>query len=349
MRQKRSGESLREAAIREARSFHIPRDFLRHRRHVEGYAIDPEGSLDADDAVYVERGRTSYRLDVSIADTTCISPHSAIARYAIQQVETRYMGNFAQDNMFPGEISTRCLSLTGGGFKPAITLSAEIDADTGEIKRSHIEQTLIEPKQISYQTMEYVRQHNQEDSDKLSAYFGLMQLLRRKAESERTDTELEKTVQRARHFDQTAPHRTFSRMIGVKMVAEFMIFANHQFAQFLTTSPGLAIFRVHSNEHDPETSSTQFQTRRQRRRSANLRAYYDLMPGEHYGLRITPYTHATSPLRRLADFATMSCLPGLTHNRFEFEPSVMRAIVQRANEHNGVHTEIHEPADGTYA
>ena len=111
-------------------------------RDVAFVTIDPVGSRDLDQAIYIERLVAGYRVHYAIADVAAfITPGSALDRESIHRGQTIYLPD-SPARLHPEELSEDSASLLPGQERPAVVWSIDLE-DNGEIAHTHVRRALI--------------------------------------------------------------------------------------------------------------------------------------------------------------------------------------------------------------
>ncbi len=97
--------------------------------HLDFITIDPEGSTDLDQALYIETSDTGFTLYYAIADVAeFVSPGGAIDKHTRTQGVTFYSPD-QRNGLHPPEISEDIASLLEGTTKPCVLWTIELDKD----------------------------------------------------------------------------------------------------------------------------------------------------------------------------------------------------------------------------
>lgn len=116
-----------EAAAQEAaRHPRLPHE---DRSDLPLVTIDPAGSMDLDQAMYLERRTSGYRVYYAIADLGAfVTPGDAIDKEAHDRGETLYGGDETIP-LHPGTLSEGAASLLPGELRPAVLWTIDLDSD----------------------------------------------------------------------------------------------------------------------------------------------------------------------------------------------------------------------------
>ncbi len=108
--------------------------------------IDPPGSMDLDQAMYIERSGPGYRVQYAIADVAAfVSPGDAVDDEAHARGETLYSPDM-RTPLHPSAIGEGAASLLPNQVRPALVWTIDLDADgrqTGvDVKRAVVRSVL---------------------------------------------------------------------------------------------------------------------------------------------------------------------------------------------------------------
>lgn len=118
---------------------------LRDLRPQAFITIDNEGSRDLDQAMFIEREGSGYRVYYALADTSYyVRPGSALYSAAMQRGVTLYLPSMAVP-MLPEEFSEGLVSLNEGVPRRALTMVMTLDAE-GVCTRTEIQRTKIQSR-----------------------------------------------------------------------------------------------------------------------------------------------------------------------------------------------------------
>jgi len=140
-------EVLAEAAAAAKR---VPGPEYVDRRDIEFVTIDPASSLDLDQAVYIERRGSGYRVYYAIADLGFfVDPGSALDAEVNRRGMTVY-GPDQRTALHPPVLSEGAASLLPGQDRPAALWTIDLDA-AGEIVNASVRRSLVRSRaKLSY-------------------------------------------------------------------------------------------------------------------------------------------------------------------------------------------------------
>ena len=284
---------------------------------VRGLTIDPPGSHDLDDALWLEDNIVT----VCIPDLTgTIAQDSGLEQRARAQGATRY---FATGNapMLPRSLSEDRLSLLPDVDRPVfaiqMTLDDALDVTDLQIKRG----TLHSQAQLTYADLAAIvstARHAQSAFRPMLTRFvelGNAMLRKRRLRGELAYYDLRHALAVGEE-GQVRRLKAHEANVGYIVVQEMMVLANRTVAEWLLRSDLPALYRNHraslaSPPRDtlmadiaqtlahPKTFD--LETTRQRLNLLLGRARYSPTVEGHFALNLPCYTHVTSPLRRYAD------------------------------------------------
>ncbi|AGF72993.1 RNB domain-containing ribonuclease [Corynebacterium halotolerans] len=117
-------------------------DGRRDARGIPLVTVDPPGSKDLDQAVFIERTATGYRVFYAIADAAAfIEPGGALEAESLRRGQTIYLPD-EPARLHPEELSENNGSLLPGVDRPAVLWTIELDG-RGEVERFHLERVLV--------------------------------------------------------------------------------------------------------------------------------------------------------------------------------------------------------------
>ncbi|MBT6143271.1 RNB domain-containing ribonuclease [bacterium] len=254
----------------EAINCNISEDLLAPRKEVSGITIDCEETLDIDDALWLVRDGTNYRVQISISDVaSLVDKGSETDKEALHRILTLYLAG-AVNPMLPNVLSESVLSLVAGEFRPTLTFTVTLD-NYANILEYEIEQTCL----LSQQKMSYSQVSDILANKEVETGLEHKQMLQ--------DMSVVGSRLRSKRLGGHQQADNLSLRTDL-IVPELMILTNHISALHLHKNQVPSIFR----NHIPSVNSIN-------------KAYYNHCNHGHEGLRLNAYTHATSPLRRYPD------------------------------------------------
>jgi exoribonuclease R len=263
--------------LEETRKIVVPSSFP-GRIRADGFSIDPAGSREIDDTVWIEEieinGERENLVTITVPDLASFVPLGGqIEREALKRGATRYRDDRIEAAMIPESLSQDRLSLLAGKIRPGISISIAIDSDFRTsrpvIRKSFIRNQL----QLSYDVAGAYLGNGGDVGAKIRQIDGLLQgiIFTRNIDEE---------------GDQETTGVVASTSEGGNMVMRAMILANKEIAKFAQEEEIPFLYRCHS---EPQNGGR-----------ADL-AFYSEVPFSHAGLNLPVYTHFTSPLRRAPD------------------------------------------------
>jgi len=324
------------------------REDLRSIPHV---TIDPPDAKDFDDAVFVERNGTGFRLLVSIADVSAyVQPDSALDREALRRGCSVYFpaGVFC---MLPARLSEELCTLAPGRDRAAVTVELEVDSQ-GAVTDARFKRSLIRSAaRLTYQEVQEILDGR---DDQKAGHLKVMaecaeKMLERLHGRGALDMDLPETDIRLRPDGAPQEVRPAPRYFSHRIIEVFMIAANEAVARALEQSGAPAVYRVHpppdaeklevfakvaenlgapvsykATPPSPKQLSDYLRSLGDRPvkevvgmlllRSL-MQARYSASCDGHYGLASPAYLHFTSPIRRYPDLAVHRQLTTLIHGK----------------------------------
>ena len=261
--------------------------------HMTCYAIDNEGSNDADDAISVD----DDKLWIHIADvSTMVDSGCALDEYARERGSNLYLPEQII-HMLPVSI-TKALALGEAETSPALSIGLSMDA--GIISNIEVVHSTIKVTNTTYEAVDKVLGSNP-DFIKIQTFNDQHKAFREKSGS----ISLNLPNVDVRYIDEkvqiepqkTSPSRDF--------VAEVMITAGRTISQFAQENDIVMPYALQDEGDFPQevldkkenlSTSESFRAIKFFKRSAT-----SIKPLPHYGLGLDSYLRITSPLRRYYD------------------------------------------------
>lgn len=279
--------------------------------------IDPAGSMDLDDAIYVEPARPGgWIVTVLIANVALhVPPHSLTDATARSRLATHYRA-WGSRPMLPRVIAEERASLLVGGLRPVMMVRMMV-SEIGEIvgpPALDVFATTISSR-FTYEDIPEIIRSSTPHTAMLSEAERCAAALagRRRSTGALTFYDLLRgwAVTEDGQFAKVSSRR----MIGHLIVQEFMVAANTVIADFANFYEIPILYRNHESGADRTSllhtlsqvlKSPDIAIEEYRRSIGHQlkRAVYGSTAKGHFGLNAKRYTHATSPIRRYADLIT---------------------------------------------
>ena len=236
----------------------------RYEYHISAYAIDPDNCKDCDDALSIEKiGVDKYKIGIHIADVSAyILPNTDLDKELQKRCESIYLKN--PIHMLPLEL-VELLSLGGNVYKSCFSIF--IIFTNNSFLDIQFLRTRVKVSNITYDNASKQLESNNE----LNMLYNIGKII----------------------YDMQECN---DKIYDVhKMVEIYMIMANKYAAEHANNK----LFRSHKikqkiHHHDKSIEDI-----------ANIllmeRATYTDIANSHEGLKLSKYTHFTSPIRRYAD------------------------------------------------
>lgn len=334
-----------EEVIRESKKFKSEpndKDFKGRKdiRDINLITIDGKTAKDFDDAVYVERSETGFRLIVAIADVShYVKNGTAIDEEAYARGNSIYFPNFVIP-MLPEVLSNGLCSLNP--HVPRLCMVAEMLFDFAGTKvESRFYEAVMESKaRVTYgeaqeiiegQTIEKF-EHVRENIEKCAELAKVLMAKRFREGS--LDLEIPETALEIDASGVPVDVIRSERLFAHRLIEELMLASNVAVAEFLTNSQIPAMYRIHEppNEtaikmlerylHNFGGKTKLDEGKLQKRLTRALQEFsgkpeahvlniltlrsmnqakYSVNNVGHFGLGFENYTHFTSPIRRYPD------------------------------------------------
>ena len=342
------------------------------RRDIAFVTIDPEGSLDLDQAYAAQRTPRGYRVWYAIADVASfVTPGGALDRTARARGATM----FAPDErapLHPVVLNEGAASLLAGADRQAALWTIEVD-DDGSVLDARVERALVRSRQqMSYpQAQRLIETGSADESLALLSRIGTVRVDQERARGAVSLTVPTQNVVRNNgkfelEYEQSLPIEKWNAQISLMTgmaAASLMIEAGigllrtmpaprrADIAKLRHIAAALAIEwptamsypdRIRTlDANSPRAAAFMTQAARLLRGAGYL-AFRGTPPAEHeHGALAAPYAHATAPLRRTADrfvneIVLSHCagtrVPEWTSAALDELPRVMNRAQQRQRE-----------------
>lgn len=253
---------------------------------IQAFAIDDEESNDPDDAISYD----GDRFWVHVADVAALVRHdSAIDKLAASRASNLYLPE-GLVNMLP-ETITEQLGLGLQQISPALSIGFKLDSEINPVE-TEIKASWIKAKRISYRQADQQLSTTFKDISVICDNFRQKRLRQNAAEIDLPEASV-------RIKDNDIVIKPFEKMGSRQMVTDAMLMAGQAVAQFCRENNIPIPFATQAEPErieQPSTTSQMFAYRRQFKASRT-----SLEPEHHFGLGLSLYTRATSPLRRYLD------------------------------------------------
>jgi VacB/RNase II family 3'-5' exoribonuclease len=328
--------------------------------------IDAATTRDIDDALYAEETDNGWQLWVAIADASSfITPGSVLDKAAFERLNTTYLPGLILP-MVPHTLSNEAMSLIEGQERPAVVFKLSIERD-GRV--SHFEPELAMVKnhaKLNYtDASEWLDTNAElpESAKALPTVFAATQALAQWRRSH-SNPPLDRADFRIRvdeQFNITAIEKE-TRNSARDLVEEAMIATNHQVALWLKDTK--AVFMTHAGfktdrenelkgllrEFAPavaDLDSTDLEQFIQIMKAANEttnfpltnvlqkrfdRGQWQQQAAPHFGLGLSCYTNATSPIRKYSDLVIHRIIKArLLNEAFETRTDITEQLNERGS------------------
>ena len=309
-------DNFSDKAIEEAFSIKLDRKILKERPKVYGFTIDGASSKDLDDGISLSKKGENYLLQVSIADVAeYVTPNTELFKQAIEKVETHYFQS-ANDPMLPRILSESRLSLWPDIWKAAITFDLELSPAMDVVDFSFKETAFKSIKKYNYDEFDKIlKQNNEPQSESASHLAEISQklLAKRRAKGALAVYDIKKGIYTNEEGLLLPLEGAMAHHANI-VVQEAMILTNKQLAMFFAKNDIPLLYRNHTAKQSAPGrdeiieqinfaigNSDYLESLQGRAAVWFNRALYEPTLKGHFGLNEPAYTHATSPIRRVAD------------------------------------------------
>ncbi len=284
--------------------------------------IDSESTKDIDDAIYIEKIATGYKILLAIANPAkAIKIDSSEDRQAKLIAATAYIRDKPVRRMLPVQISEEHSSLVAGRQRNALVFDIWLSSDLETTSIEIFNEKITVNQRMSYTDIPLILKDNKHPSHEMliiasNLSKSLLQSRRNHGALAMFDlsrlimTDEEGNIKHLKSAEES---------IGNIIVQEMMILANSLAARYMLVHNIPVIYRNHepklsapkadkmaetlegwinSKNYDEETIKQQFS-------AIASKANYGAHVTGHYGLNLPYYLHITSPLRRYADLVNL--------------------------------------------
>jgi len=333
-----SPDSIREAEAFELDLSEVKSGIRRDLRETPFITIDGETARDFDDAVYVERIKSGYRLWVAIADVShYVNTGSALDKEAYSRGTSVYFPERAF-HMLPRALSENLCSLKPNVDRLAFVSVIDFDRNGNKVSTELCEAVINSKRRATYNEIqaEY-KIHGNDKAWQYKSHFELYFLLRKKRSGRGSiDFDLPEASIVCNEEMEPVEIVNRERLDAHRLIEEFMISANEAVTEWALQRNWPFIYRTHDEPSeeallrfetlahnagirlklDPESDNLNFLLadvvgRLQGHPAQTLlntmllrsmkQAVYSAEHKGHFGLASEAYTHFTSPIRRYPD------------------------------------------------
>jgi len=255
--------------------------------HLPAYAIDDEGNQDPDDALSLD----GDRIWVHVADVAAlVAPDSGPEREARARGTNQYLPERTV-NMLPQAVM-ECLGLGLQPVSPALSFGFRC-GKAGEPTDLEIRATWVQVERLTYETVE------QRLAEPLFAQLNVLAERFRARRAARNAAAIELPEVSVRVRDGEVNIRPLPRLRSRLLVTDAMLMAGEAAAGFCLERDIPIPFATQATPDKVEQPTDLAAMYAYRRRFKPTQLSSD--PEPHFGLGLTYYTRATSPLRRYSD------------------------------------------------
>ena len=205
--------------------------------------IDPDGAMDHDDAISVERTAKGYRLGVHIADVSYYVPEgSELDEEALERSYTQYLPWTAVP-MLPDKLSSNICSLHQGVDRCAFTCMMELDKHANVLSWDFHRSIVKITKSITYEQAMEMMKNGDDDIKALAEVTALLKQNRTKDGL----LEFQSTEFGCKFNEKGEPEKIYPRTTDESnsWVEECMLIANNCCAKELKKRKLQGIYRIH--------------------------------------------------------------------------------------------------------
>ena len=227
----------------------------RDLRHLDNITIDGSDAKDLDDAVYVEKTETGYKLFVSIADVSYyVKSGSELDREALKRGNSIYLVDRVIP-MLPRKLSNNLCSLNPDEDKLTFTVEIEFDSNGKVVKNDFYKSVIKSKYRMTYSGVNKILEG---DEKLIKEYSGIYEMLKNMLSLSKSLRHIKK---RRGSIDFELPEikvildenklvkdiELRSRGEAERIIEDFMVAANEVVAEKLFWEEIPAIYRVHED------------------------------------------------------------------------------------------------------
>ena len=227
----------------------------RDLRHLDIITIDGSDAKDLDDAVYVEKTETGYKLFVSIADVSYyVKSESELDREALKRGNSIYLVDRVIP-MLPRKLSNNLCSLNPDEDKLTFTVEIEFDSNGKVVKNDFYKSVIKSKYRMTYSGVNKILEG---DEKLIKEYSGIYEMLKNMLSLSKSLRHIKK---RRGSIDFELPEikvildenklvkdiELRSRGEAERIIEDFMVAANEVVAEKLFWEEIPAIYRVHED------------------------------------------------------------------------------------------------------
>lgn len=293
--------------------------------HLNSYAIDNEGSNDADDAISIK----GNKLWVHVADVASVVPSgSDLDAYAQQRGSNFYLPETII-HMLPTSITHACAL---GKTDESNALSFSFEFDSENIKNIEVVQSMIRVTNTTYEIVDKILTENtNEDLVQIQKIV----VAHKKFRDNSGSVNLHLPNIDVRFIDGKALVTPQLSSPSRDLVAEMMVMAGRAMAKFSSDNLIPVPYALQDEgdfseeflaKKDSLTLSESFLALKNFKRSA-----ISVKPLSHYGLGLSAYLRVTSPMRRYYDLLTHQQMINFINNKPLLSVEQVKEIIGRVN------------------
>jgi exoribonuclease R len=295
---------------------------MQDETHLDTFTIDPEHSLDLDDAISINTETNTIYIHIVQLSGLTEEENRRLRSYCF----SLYLSNEHTEHLLDSETATNRLSLVSGQHRNVITVKVSLDTD-GLVTSYDIYPSKICVKhRYHYQQ---VQEMIQKEDCRLDLKW-LQQMSNIRSSAIRYQIQLPSirfTVNKEGYIPSSDAIHTETMDDSHTMISTAMILANMIVSQHLDRNQKKLPNRFHEKLRGSSRT-------KEFRSSGNLfvdsfitvkklaRAVYDIDQRGHFGLGLQEYVHFTSPMRRYADVLVQRILSGECFTNEDLEKEI---------------------------
>lgn len=275
--------------------------------------IDDDFSRELDDGLSIRRLENgNFLLGVHIANVLSIVPYdSPIIKEASIRTTSIYCDNY-HIPMLPSDISIKMLSLKEGVNRPSNSYFFEIDCDGNIVNTKFLKSMVRVNKRYNYKEVNDLMEHGSEDKfldNMFQNYYFLLQILNKRFTGDEVYMTKKKSTSNLSNTN------LLGSTVAEKLVELTMLTANNEIFKYFDSNNLPCLYRSHTLDENVKNEIRKLLVMKTDARKIidalngfYPKAFYSYKNHGHYGMGLSAYGHATSPLRRFPDILTERCL-----------------------------------------
>jgi len=302
--------------------------------HIKTYSIDEHQTIEIDDAISLERISTHYKLWIHIASpTSYIEYQSFIDKNARRLISTLYLSTNTY-YMLPELLINNVFSLSDKENRKSLSLGV-IFNDDGSVASSELVQSVIKVDyKLNYSEADELIDYAPKEEDDLNI---ISEILKKRNYWRMNSGAIEISEPYGKIIveDNIPTLKIIDPTLSRKLISESMILFGDIISNFTKTNKISVPYRVQEgldkNRNEYLQGSDNSVLKNFLLKKSMGRSYYSIKPMPHFSLGRISYLHATSPIRRYADFIVNFQLNRFLNNKDLISKEEIEQIINVIN------------------